>query len=178
MKARIAAALLFCAMPALGPALAQAPFPPGWSAAVRTGCRVWNPAPQPTQSVSWTGECNDGYAEGSGVAQWLVSGVPSERYVGRMARGKPDGSGSKTYADGRRYQGEFVEGERSGKGTFSFPDKAQYSGEWRHDKPDGYGVFVVGDQTFKGTWRAGCLRDGQRLTWLETTQKECEAQSQ
>ena len=55
----------------------------GWIADKR-GCKVANPFPRPGESITWSGECKNGFAQGSGVLQWY-----SERPGGRPLRGYP-----------------------------------------------------------------------------------------
>jgi hypothetical protein len=38
------------------------------------GCRVWDPNPKPNETVTWTGPCVDGFAEGQGIVQWFQDG--------------------------------------------------------------------------------------------------------
>ncbi len=156
------------------PPPSQAPLPPGWTVINKSDCKVWNPAPQPTASVTWTGECHKNVADGRGVLQWRVGGQPTERYEGEMRNGRPHGRGVFTYADGRRYDGSFRALQREGKGTLSFPNGTRYEGEWKADKPNGRGTLtVMGGETYSGPWTAGCFADGNRKAWLNATPKEC-----
>lgn len=41
------------------------------------GCRLNNPSPQPHETVSWTGACRNGYADGFGTLTWFQDGKPS-----------------------------------------------------------------------------------------------------
>ena len=63
------------------PALAQS-RPPGWIADSKTGCRVWNEAPQANEAISWSGPCVGGVAEGRGVLHWFAGGQPNGGYEG------------------------------------------------------------------------------------------------
>lgn len=36
----------------------------------RPECKIWNPNPQPNETVYWTGKCEAGYAEGKGIVSW------------------------------------------------------------------------------------------------------------
>jgi hypothetical protein len=49
---------------------------PGWVTDSKAGCRVWNPAPKPNENVTWSGACENGYAQGQGVEQWYSDGKP------------------------------------------------------------------------------------------------------
>jgi len=43
--------------------------PPGWIAAQGSPCRLWNPCPQREETITWSGACVSGVADGRGVAQ-------------------------------------------------------------------------------------------------------------
>ena len=54
----------------------------------RPGCYVWNPNPQPGETVTWTAECADGLADASGSLTWVSDGntqygTPSRRPMAR-----------------------------------------------------------------------------------------------
>src|SRR5437762_8118023 len=66
-------ALAALALAALAPTMGQG-AEPGWTADPQTGCRVWNGAPQPNETISWSGRCRNGLAQGPGVVQWLEDG--------------------------------------------------------------------------------------------------------
>jgi hypothetical protein len=63
-------------------------------------------------SDSYTGNCKDGLAEGTG-----------------QASGKDF------------YKGEFVKGLPDGKGTYIWKNGATYDGEWNKGMRDGYGMY-------------------------------------
>jgi len=170
-----AAAVFFQAWFAL-PATAQAvpPMPPGWITVARSnGCKVWNVAPYPTASVSWTGGCTDGQASGHGVLQWFLNGQPTERYEGDMVRGKMHGNGVIAYVDGRRYEGMLRDSQRSGRGTLTYANGVKYVGDWKADRPHGRGTLTAGTDTYAGAWIDGCFREGSQKAWLNKTPKEC-----
>jgi hypothetical protein len=64
-----------------------------WITDGKTGCRVWNPYPTAKESLSWSGPCRDGYAEGKGVVQWFKEGLPYERDEGTWQEGREVGRG-------------------------------------------------------------------------------------
>lgn len=45
------------------------------------GCKVWNPSPQPNESVTWSGECVDGKAHGNGILQWYQNRIESSQNI-------------------------------------------------------------------------------------------------
>ena len=191
-------AITIAAVAASVPTFAQAPTPDGWIEDGKTGCRIRNPAPQPRESVTWSGDCPNGIAEGAGVLQWFDDSRPTDRYEGEMRDGWENGRGIATstviadrydgewregwrhgrgvydFATGDRYEGDWFEGLRTGRGTMVWADGARYEGEWLNSKPNGQGVYTdMADAVFSGTWAAGCFRDGGRKLAVGTTPTDC-----
>lgn len=114
------------------------------------GCQVWNGAPQPDETVTWSGSCNsDQKAEGNGVAQWFKKGQAGSKYEGELVGGKMQGKGIYTWTDGTRYEGEFQNNQRNGKGVLSFP---------KGRTPNGHkatGFMVDGKYVMQGRFRDG-----------------------
>ena len=52
------------------------PATPDWITTTNKPCKVWNPNPEPNESVTWTGPCKDGYANGKGILFWTENGKP------------------------------------------------------------------------------------------------------
>ena len=75
------ALLLLFSLPAV-PAAAEGKF----QADPVTGCKVWNPNPQPNETFTWSGTCKEGYLSGPGIFEWLVDGKVAERFEGVMRR--------------------------------------------------------------------------------------------
>ena len=187
------------ALAASVPAFAQVPSPDGWIADSNTGCRIRNPTPQPRESVTWSGACPNGIAEGAGVLEWFDDGRPTDRYDGEIRDGWEHGRGIATstviadryegewregwrhgrgiyeFANGDRYDGDWFEGLRTGQGTMVWANGARYEGEWLDSKPSGQGVYTdAADAVFSGTWSAGCFRDGSRKQAISgTTPADC-----
>src|ERR1700721_3190158 len=85
------AAILFVSFEAA--AQTRNPPPPGWITATNQPCRIWNPEPQPDESVTWSGPCKDGLASGKGILRWTENGKPDAVFDGEYAGGKPNGAG-------------------------------------------------------------------------------------
>lgn len=51
---------------------------PIWFEDSTKGCLVFNPNPQPNETVTWSGGCVDGNAEGVGEIVWYADGIPAE----------------------------------------------------------------------------------------------------
>jgi hypothetical protein len=187
--------VFLCLMIFALPSLAQTANP-GWIADSKTGCRVWNSSPKPRETISWSGDCKIGLAQGRGVLQWFVDGKHGNRYEGEYRGGQANGWGVYTYTDGSHYDGEWKDGRRNGRGVFTFTngnryegefkdgnfngrgdlryaDGTRYVGEFKDNKVNGTGVLIVGGETYSGTWTNGCYREGGQIAVIGTTRKEC-----
>jgi len=82
------------------------PGQPEWIADPRSGCRIWNAVQQVGDSITWSGDCANGLAQGHGILQWLESGKPFSRYEGDFKDGKMNGRGVFVQPDGTGYDGQ------------------------------------------------------------------------
>ena len=82
---------------------------PGWITATNQPCKIWNPEPQPNESVTWSGPCKDGFASGKGILRWTEDGRPDVEFDGEYANGKRNGSGVLITPDGKRIEGEWAD---------------------------------------------------------------------
>ncbi len=133
---------------AAGPALARAaprpgeetaPLPSAWMGDSRTGCKLWNPQPQPGESVRWSGACEGGFAVGPGVTEWFEGGQPTEIVEGARVAGHLQGKGVQTTADGARFEGSWKDDRRNGPGVYTAPDGRRVTGFWVNDELVGRG---------------------------------------
>ena len=102
----LASAVLFVTFQAA--AQTDKPAPPDWITTTNKPCKVWNPEPQPNESVTWSGDCKEGYASGKGVLLWTENGKPDAIYQGEYANGKRNGQGVLITANGDRIEGKWV----------------------------------------------------------------------
>ena len=164
-----------------GSALAQsatagaAPLPSAWMADARTGCKVWDPEPEPQESVRWSGGCQDGFATGPGVTEWVENGLTTESTEGARTAGRLQGKGVQTLANGARFEGAWKDDRKEGQGTYTAADGATYVGGFRNDRFDGVGVMTdAKGNRYEGAWKAGrrngqgtyTAADGTRVTGL------------
>ena len=171
--------------------------PPGWIADAKTGCRVSNPESVPDESVTWSGACAKGLAQGRGVLQWYRGGKPiGGRYEGEYRNGMMNGQGTATFESGNRYEGEWKDGQRSGHGIFTWAngnrfegqwedgkrsgwgvhtfDGKRYEGEYQNGNPQGTGTYTAADgRVYAGTWTNGCFRQGTLWAVVGVTPKSC-----
>ena len=135
------------------PAVAQTarPAQSGWVADSKTGCRLWNTAPEPNETASWSGPCVNGLAHGQGVQQWFVNGKPASRYSGNYRNGMKNGYGEITWSSG-----------------------AHYEGEWKDNKANGRGRYTkISGEHIEGIWTNGCLRQGTERVTVGATRADC-----
>jgi hypothetical protein len=76
----------------------------------KSGCTVWFKHTFPEDSVTWSGNCKNGFAFGPGTMIGYTRGKQSSKYTGYMLNGKPHGKGKFTFGD-RKLEGNFVNGE-------------------------------------------------------------------
>jgi hypothetical protein len=141
--------------------VAAAPVEAGdWIADASAGCQVWNPHPQPNETIRWSGACPNGFAHGRGVAQWFKNNLPFESDEGEWRAGRQIGYGSQVWPSGR-YDGDLVDGEPQGRGVLILQG-VRYEGEFRSGKPNGAGTLIRAGESLRGTWIDGCFREGTR----------------
>jgi hypothetical protein len=142
-----------------------------WMVDARSGCKVWNPHPQPNEGVHWSGECKDGLAHGRGVVQWLRDNTPLERDEGEWHQGRQAGKAVQVWPTGR-YEGEVANGEPHGTGVLTLAT-LRYEGQFRNGKANGSGTMVRANETFRGFWNDGCFRDGERRAAVAVPLSSC-----
>ena len=131
--------------------------PTEWIVDSNTKCKVANAFPAPDDSVTWSGECKDGYAEGVGVAQWYKERIGSrKKYAGEMHSGFMNGKGKFTFANGDIFEGLFKNGSLNGKGTAIWFNKNRYDGDWKDGFPSGEGTYAwASGNRYSGHWERG-----------------------
>jgi hypothetical protein len=138
---------------------------------VKSGCKVWNPHPQPGETAEWSGACVNGLAQGHGILQWLSHNKPSEKDEGEWVEGRQFGRGSQDWTSGR-YDGELVNGEPEGHGVLALRI-ASYQGEFSHGKPNGVGTITGLEGVVTGTWKDGCLVGDKRRIAFAVPSSAC-----
>ena len=112
----------------LAPSLSVADEPGAWVVDGSSGCRIWNPEPQPGERVLWDGPCRDGVASGEGWLQWFRDGRPVGQFVGAMRDGREGDAGTWVWDDGTRFEGTLRDGSRDGPGSAIEPDGSRFEG--------------------------------------------------
>jgi hypothetical protein len=150
----IAASIRFALLGAtLACTLGHAADESSWTADAK-GCRVWNLHPKADETVSWTGACRAGIAEGPGVVQWMEGDAPGTRFEGTLAAGKESGAGTLVFQNGSRYEGNFVDGVRTGKGVMTWPNGDRFEGDFVNNRREGKGTLVSSSgYRYEGEWK-------------------------
>lgn len=173
-----------------------APKLPTQSIADAKGCKLWDQTIPPDSSITWSGNCKNGFLDGKGTLEYFKAGKPTDRYEGELKDGYYDGRGTyfwangdrydgqfkkglfhgkgvNTFANGNRYSGEFIDDERS-KGVFTWASGARYEGSWSGSKAQGQGTYKAADgQVYSGTWTNGCIRQGNRRAAVGVELAKC-----
>ena len=150
-KAGMAAAWLACGLLA-APAGAQDAQNSQW---LKAGdCLLFNAAAQPGDTVSWTGDCVDGYASGVGTATFTHNGQ-AQSFTAIFARGVvPDGHAVTRWGNGWSYQGETVGGRFHGAGILTTDKNDRFDGQWIDGKLSGFGVLLrANGERYAGDWK-------------------------
>jgi hypothetical protein len=141
-----------------GSALAETGRPPTqWIIDPNTKCKIANAFPSAAETLTWSGPCKDGYADGRGVAQWFkAKKITAKKYEGEMNGGFMNGQGVFTFANGDRFEGTFKDGSLNGQGKATWFNKNRYEGEWKDGYPNGTGTYVWADgKRYTGQWLNG-----------------------
>ena len=80
------------------------------------------------------------------------------KYKGEISNGKPNGTGTGTYPNGRKYVGDWKDGKLNGRGTLTLPDGKKHEGEWKDDKKHGQGTETYPN----GSKYIGEFKNGKR----------------
>ncbi len=125
-----------------------------WLPDAKSGCKVWDGVPEPGESVSWDGPCQDGLTNGAGTLLWFKDGKSTGSYVGQRVAGKAQGRGIYTWTSGDRYEGNWKDDVPDGKGTYTWANGSGYQGDWRNGKKQGKAIYVwpSGDR-FEGLYQ-------------------------
>ena len=108
---------------------------PRWLVDPRTGCMAYDSNAGQSDSISWSGECPFGRADGHGTLTFYDNGRIFEQLTGNFDAGTlEDGRVSITWADGSHYDGQERNGQFNGYGVLTNADGTRYEGQWRNDK--------------------------------------------
>ena len=124
-------------------------------------CYVWNPSLATGASVTWTGECVGGLAQGTGTLTWISDGN-QQTGTGHLQDGRRTGNWVLRDANGSVQEGPYVDGKQTGNWVLRYANgsvqEGPYvdgarTGNWVLRYADGgvqEGPYVDGKQT--GNW--------------------------
>jgi hypothetical protein len=149
----------------------------GWSK-TKEGCHVWNSSPVAGEAVSWTGTCEAGVANGSGILTWGIPSRPS-RYEGNYLRGRRNGTGTIHFSNGNSYAGEWSNDRYDGAGKFTFRNGSTvtgvYTGNFSGGKIEGPGSmeYSAESMVFPVDAKNGCARAGAAWVRIGAKPQDC-----
>ena len=126
-------------------------------------CYVWNPNLQPDETVTWTGACSGGLAQGTGTLTGVWdSGKQTSESTGLLQDGKLYGHWVLRDANGDVGEGPYVEGEWHGDWVLRFADGTVLEGPFVEGKRQGHWVerYASGTYLKAPMWRASGTATG------------------
>jgi len=155
-----------------------------WLIDNETGCSFWDCCPDPDEELSYSGECSDGKAAGTGLLTRKRNGKKTLSYEGTFVEGKRSGSGSATfYKDGTKvafYQGTSKDGKAHGLGTRMLYNNGEtterYKGQFNEGILHGKGTLIAYEKGIKTLSYDGDFKNGRRdgegtMEWYENGKK-------
>jgi len=119
-----------------------------------TGCQVMISKSMGNETISWSGECQEGKASGYGVLVILEEGKIVARFKGTMVNGKAEERGKldfKVVGGYAHYDGDFKNSEFNGLGVLLFPDNSRAEGNFANDNMNGYiKATISGGGSYEG----------------------------
>ncbi len=122
------------------------------------GCYVWNPIPQPGETVTWTGNCDGDLAQGAGTLTYVWDGK-RQTTTGRLRDGDWDGHMVMREPDGTVGEGAEVAGQRNGNWVWRYPNGDVHEGPYVDGERNGNWVVRFAN----GTVEERLYWDGERV---------------
>jgi len=149
------------------PAMAES----GFVADPKTGCRIRAANPNPKLTISWSGPCVDGLADGDGTLKSFNGGALELEYTGTVKKGVLDGRGRITFAGGETYEGDIRDGALDGRAVYTWPNGDRYEGDYRQGRRTGKGKITFGAKSrwpgdvYEGEFADGHFQGTGTYTW-------------
>ena len=123
------------------------------------GCYVWNSSLAPDATVTWTGACSGGRAQGEGTLKWVwEDGEKTMESTGSLTDGTQHGQWVLRLESGEVQNGPYVEGKKHGKWVWRGPTGAVWEGPLVDGTRHGFWMERDGD----GGSRAGPYVEGKK----------------
>ena len=111
-------------------------------------CYVWDLSLQPETTVTWTAECAESLAQGTGTLKWAWDGgKKTSKETGRLESGKYHGRWKERDSNGHVHEGPFEQGKQHGKWAIQWADD---DGDLSGNRMEG--TYVQGKR--QGLWTA------------------------
>ena len=117
-------------------------------------CSLFSSNAVPGDTVSWTGTCVDGFAEGLGTATFAHEGQ-TQSFTANFVHGViPDGHVITRWGQGWSYDGETIGGRFNGPGILTTDRSDRFDGFWNDGKMTGFGVLLrANGERYAGDWK-------------------------
>jgi hypothetical protein len=117
-------------------------------------CALYSAGAGPGDTVRWTGECVDGYAEGLGTAIFTHDGQ-TQSFTANFIHGViPDGHIITHWGQGWSYDGDAVGGRFNGPGILTTNTSDRFEGRWTDGKMNGFGILRrANGELYAGDWK-------------------------
>ncbi|MFO1247123.1 MAG: hypothetical protein U1E93_02625 [Alphaproteobacteria bacterium] len=117
-------------------------------------CALYSAGAGSGDTVSWTGACVDGYAEGLGTATFTHDGQ-TQSFTANFKRGViPDGHVITRWGAGWSYDGDTVGGRFQGPGILTTDAADRFEGQWQDGKMNGFGLLRrANGERYAGDWK-------------------------
>ena len=110
------------------------------------GCYVWDDYLITDQTVTWTGGCSGGRAQGEGTLKWVwEDGEKTSESTGSLTDGKSHGQWVLRFADGDVQEGPYVDGKKHGPWVSRLADGGVQEGPYVDGKRHGPWVLRLAD---------------------------------
>ena len=158
-------ALSLVALVSIQPAFAMS----GFLFDVESKCKVWDPSIGDGESLRFSGNCKNGFADGIGTAEWIQNNAVIETWTGFFVNGvlegrariknskfdhigiyknlRWDGEGRRLYSQGTVHEGTFMGDWLNGFGVIRQNDGTVVKGWFRDGLLNGYGEVAYRDGT-------------------------------
>ena len=121
-------------------------------------CYLWNPGLALGAAATWSGDCNDGLANGMGTITWTFEGDKVQFEMGMLRGGQRNGRWVSVRADDSSgevlyyFAGPYVDGQRYGRWVFRFPDGQIEEGPYERGQQHGQWNIRFADGEKHGRW--------------------------
>ncbi len=128
-------------------------------------CHVWNPNLQKNETMTWSGECSGGFAQGKGT---LIRKYSSGNYekieesTGHFQKGKKHGHWVIRYADGKVEEGPFMDDKKHGHWVIRYADGDVEEGPFVDNKKHGHWILRRDGNIEEGRF----VDDKKHGTWI------------